>query len=168
MSMSVLDSWKLAKRFCVKVPPMHVNKYSWWLKIAEKSLCLGPTNACQKVFLMAKLKFLCMSHQWKLVYAPPYARFVYGPAKCYFIHMCVGVCNCCLIPSFNQTLIRWSALRIVTEHCLRLRIKRLYLDLRLIELRIEMVLRPNLHTAFQWFCVGPVMVKISFTILQLI
>ena len=30
-----------------------------------------------------------MSHQWKSVYVPPYARFVYGPTKCYFVHMCV-------------------------------------------------------------------------------
>ena len=30
-----------------------------------------------------------MSHQRKSVYVPPYARFVYGPTKCYFVHMCV-------------------------------------------------------------------------------
>ena len=29
-----------------------------------------------------------MSHQGKSVYVPPYARFVYGPTKCYFVHMC--------------------------------------------------------------------------------
>ena len=23
------------------------------------------------------------------MYVPPYARFVYGPTKCYFLHMCV-------------------------------------------------------------------------------
>ena len=30
-----------------------------------------------------------MSHQGKSVYVPPYARFVYGPTKCYVVHMCV-------------------------------------------------------------------------------
>ena len=34
-----------------------------------------------------------MSHQGKSVYVPPYARFVYGPTKCYFVHMCC-VCVC--------------------------------------------------------------------------
>ena len=32
-----------------------------------------------------------MSHQGKSVYVPPYARFVYGPTKCYFVHMYVCV-----------------------------------------------------------------------------
>ena len=42
--------------------------------------------------IIAKLKFLCMTHQGRSVYVPPYACFVYGPTKCYFVHICV-CCN---------------------------------------------------------------------------
>ena len=35
-----------------------------------------------------------MSHQGKSVYVPPYARFVYGPTKCYFVHICVNAVVC--------------------------------------------------------------------------
>ena len=45
MSISILDSWKSQKRFWVKVPPMHIHKYSWKMKIAQKIWCSGPTNA---------------------------------------------------------------------------------------------------------------------------
>ena len=47
-----------------------------------------------------------MSHQGKSVYVPPYARFVYGPTKCYFVHMCVCVCVCLSQPrSFSLSSI---------------------------------------------------------------
>ena len=34
------------------------------------------------------------------MYVPPYARFVYGPTKCYFVHMCEFMC----VKRFNKNV----------------------------------------------------------------